>query len=83
MSNSRSVSPAISKMHWLVIGWVGVGALFTITFPVAMWRVSQTPKFTGQAFNSFDCAGQKPTERTVTTSEMCASLVVKPLPAKK
>jgi hypothetical protein len=83
MSNSQSTTPPISKMHWLVMGWMGVGALFTISFPVAMWRVSQTPKFASQAFNSLDCAGQEPAKRTITTSEMCASLVVKPLPAKK
>ena len=83
MSNSQSTKPTISKMHWLVMGWMGVGALFTISFPVAMWRVSQTPKFASQAFNSWDCAGKVPAERTVITSEMCASLVVKPLSAKK
>ena len=82
MSNSRSISPAISKMHWLVMGWMGVGALFTVSFPVAMWRVSQTAQFPGQSFNSLDCAGQKPAQRVVITSEMCASLVAKPL-AKK
>ncbi len=78
-----SSSPQISKMHWLVIGWMSIGALFTVSFLVAMWRVSQTPQFTGQAFNSLDCAGKKPDQRTITTSEMCASLVVQPLPAKK
>ncbi len=83
MSNSRSISPAISKMHLLVMGWMGIGALFTVSFPVAMWRVSQTPKFASQAFNSLDCAGQKPAQRVIITSEMCASLVAKPLPAKK
>ncbi len=82
MSNSHSNAPTISKMHWLVMGWMSVGALFTISFPVAMWRVSQTPKFAGQAFNSLNCAGKMPAERTVTTSETCASLVVPPL-AKK
>jgi hypothetical protein len=83
MSNSQSTTPSISKMHWLVMGWMGVGALFTISFPIAMLRVSQTPTFAGQSFNSFDCAGKMPTERIVTTSEECASLVVPPLPAKK
>lgn len=82
MSNPRSISPTTSKMHLLVMGWMSVGALFTISFPVAMWRVSQTAQFPGQSFNSLDCAGQKMTKRTVVTSEMCASLVVKPL-AKK
>ena len=83
MSNSRSIFSASSKMHWLVMGWMGIGALFTVSFPVAMWRVSQTPQFAGQAFNSSDCAGKKPVERIVITSEACASLVVPPLPAKK
>jgi argininosuccinate lyase len=91
MSNSRSrsvaegksIASATSKMHWLVVGWMGVGALFTTSFPIAMWRVSQTPKFAGQSFNSLDCAGKMPSERIITTSEACASLVVPPLPAKK
>jgi hypothetical protein len=83
MPNYRSVSPTTSKMHWLVMSWMSVGALFTVSFPIAMWRVSQTPQFAGQAFNSLDCAGQKPAERIITTSEACASLVVPPLSAKK
>lgn len=83
MSNPQSITPAISKMHWLVMGWMGVGALFTVSFPIAMWRVSQTPKFASQSFNSLDCAGKMPSERIITTSEACASLVVPPLPAKK
>ncbi len=78
-----SNSPTISKMHWLVMGWMGIGALFAVSYLVAMWRVSQTPQFTAQAFNSLNCAGKKPDQRTITTSEMCASLVVPPLPAKK
>lgn len=83
MPSSRLAASTTSKMHWLVMGWMGVGALFTVSFPVAMWRVSQTPQFTGQAFNSWNCAGKVPDQRTVTTSEACASLVVPPLPAKK
>jgi hypothetical protein len=81
MSNSRST--AIPKMHWMIIGGMGIGALFTVTLPIAMWRVSQTPKFSAQAFTSLDCAGQQPPQRTVTTSEQCASTVVAPLSAQK
>jgi hypothetical protein len=83
MSNFQSNSPKVSKMHLLVMGWIGIGALLALSFPVAMWRVSQTSKFAGQAFNSLDCAGRELPTRNVTTSAMCASLVVQPLPAKK
>ncbi len=82
MSNSRSTAPTIPKMHWLVMGWMSLGALFTISFPVAMWRVSQTPKFAGQAFNSLDCAGKNLPDRQIITPEMCASLRVAPLSSK-
>ncbi len=70
-------------MHKIVWGWAGVGAAMAVTLPIAMWRVSQTPQFIGQSFNSWNCAGKMPDQRTVMTSEMCASLVVPPLPAKK
>jgi hypothetical protein len=81
MLNSKILSD--SKMHLLVLGWVGIGGIFTLVFPVAMWRVSQNPKFIGQALRSQDCAGRKPSQRVVITSLMCANLVVQPLPAKK
>jgi hypothetical protein len=76
------MSSRISRMHWLIIGWMGIGTLFVLTFIIAMWRVSQTPKFTGQAFNSLDCAGKSLPDRQVITAEMCAKLRVAPLPAK-
>lgn len=69
-------------MHKIVWSWVGVGAVFACTLPIAMWRVSQTSKFIGQSFNSWDCTGKMPDQRIITTGEMCASLVVPPLPKK-
>ncbi len=69
-------------MHKIVWGWTGIGVILAVTLPIAMWRVSQTPQFAGQSFNSWNCAGKMPDQRTVTTGEMCASLVVPPLPKK-
>jgi hypothetical protein len=69
-------------MHKIVWSWAGLGAVFAFTLPIAMWRVSQTPQFIGQSFNSWDCTGKMPGQRTVTTGEMCASLVVPSLPKK-
>jgi hypothetical protein len=74
---------SIPKMHAPVMLWATVGSLFAVTLPIAMWRVSQTPKFPDQAFTSLDCAGLLPPQRTATTPEGCASLTVQPLPAKK
>jgi hypothetical protein len=65
------------------MGWMGIGTLFLLTFLVAMWRVSQTPKFAGQAFNSLDCAGKYLPDRQVITAKMCANLQVAPLPPNK
>jgi hypothetical protein len=73
----------IPQMHKYVIGWLGLAGICAVTFPIAMWRVSQTPKFSDQAFVSQDCAGQDLEKRTVITSEMCGNLKVQPLPAKK
>ena len=73
----------IPQMHKYVAGWLSLAGLCAITFPIAMWRVSQTPKFADQAFKSQDCAAQNTETRKVITSEMCASLKVEPLPAKK
>jgi hypothetical protein len=73
----------IPRMHKYVAGWLGLASICVLTFPIAMWRVSQTPKFSDQAFVSQDCAGQDLGKRTVITSEMCGNLKVQPLPAKK
>jgi hypothetical protein len=69
-------------MHKIVWGWAGLGTVFAVTLPIAMWRVSQTPKYSDQAFNSLDCAGKMPEKRAVTTPELCASLKVEPLVKK-
>jgi hypothetical protein len=73
----------IPQMHRYVAGWLSLAGLCAITFPIAMWRVSQTPKFPDQAFRSQNCAAQDTPTRTVITSEMCGNLKVAPLPAKK
>jgi hypothetical protein len=84
MNNTKSSNaPGIPKMHWLVLGWVGISGYLAVAFPVAMWRVSQNPKFIGQAFKSQDCATRELPTRVIITSTMCAELVAQPLPAKK
>jgi hypothetical protein len=35
------------KMHKIVFAFVGIFALFAVTYPIAMWRVSQMDKFRG------------------------------------
>ena len=60
------------KMHKYVWAWVTVFATFTVSFPVAMMRVSQTDKFVGQPLNSLTCEGQMPTQRAVTQFATCA-----------
>jgi hypothetical protein len=84
MNNTKSSNgQSIPKMHWLVLGWVSISGYFAFAFPVAMWRVSQDPKFIGQAFKSQDCTTRELSTRVIITSEMCAEVVAKPLPAKK
>ena len=47
-------------MHKIV--WVRVGflTLFFMTFPIAMWRISQKEKFPGFHVKSFTIEGQSP-----------------------
>lgn len=59
------------KMHKYVWAWVAVFAAFAASFPIAMMRVSQTEKFTGQPLNSLTCEGQVPTQRIVTQFVTC------------
>src|SRR4028119_1850283 len=44
------------------IVWVSVGVLtlFFLTFPIAMWRISQKEKFPGFHVKSFTIEGQSP-----------------------
>jgi hypothetical protein len=84
MKNTKSLGVQhIPKMHWLVMGWFGISGYFALAFPVAMWRVSQDPKFIGQAVRSQDCTTREPQTRVVITSMMCTEIVAQPLPAKK
>ncbi|MEG4232625.1 hypothetical protein QUA40_11005 [Microcoleus sp. Pol11C3] len=48
------------EMHKIVWVSVGVLTLFFITFPIAMWRVSQKEKFRGFHVKSFTIEGQSP-----------------------
>ncbi|WP_228056974.1 hypothetical protein [Tychonema sp. LEGE 07203] len=46
-------------MHKIVWVSVGVLTLFFVTYPIAMWRVSQKEKFLGSHVKSFTVEGQK------------------------
>ena len=48
------------EMHKIVWGGVGVLTLFFVTYPIAMWRVSQMEKFRGSHVKSFTLEGKKP-----------------------
>lgn len=69
------------EMHKIVWVSVGVLTLFFMTFPIAMWRVSQKEKFRGFHLKSFTIEGQnpanavanKPAEPTATNSSASAS----------
>ncbi|WP_333160965.1 hypothetical protein [Microcoleus sp. Pol12B4] len=47
-------------MHKIVLVSVGVLTLFFMTFPIAMWRVSQKEKFRGFHVKSLTIEGQNP-----------------------
>jgi hypothetical protein len=51
---------AAREMHKTVWVSVGVLTLFFMTFPIAMWRVSQKEKFRGFHVKSFTIEGQSP-----------------------
>ncbi|WP_341731186.1 hypothetical protein [Microcoleus sp. EPA2] len=58
------------EMHKIV--WVGVGVLtlFFVTYPIAMWRVSQKEKFFGSHIKSLTVEGKNPADtpaKNVTT----------------
>jgi hypothetical protein len=44
--NSPKPLPA-QKMHKIVFAFIGIFTLFAVTYPIAMWRVSQMDKFRG------------------------------------
>jgi hypothetical protein len=47
------------KMHDIVWILVGLFGLFAITFPLAMWRVSNMEKFQGSHVKSLVVEGEK------------------------
>ena len=59
METKNKPLPA-KEMHKIV--WVGVGVLtfFFVTYPIAMWRVSQMEKFRGSHVKSWTIEGKKP-----------------------
>ena len=59
METKNKPLPA-KEMHKIVWGGVGVLILFFVTYPIAMWRVSQMEKFRGSHVKSFTLEGKKP-----------------------
>ena len=53
------------KLHRYVGGWLGLMATCGLTLPIAMGRVSQAAKFSGQPVKSHNCQGQRPSQPQV------------------
>ena len=81
------------EMHKIVWISMGVLALFFVTFPISMWRVSQKEKFLGSHVKSLTIEGKKPdnavaskqTELAIASSTTPSALAVesqKKLPDK-
>jgi hypothetical protein len=71
---------SVKKMHQYVLLWVGIFVAFVVTLPIAMARVSQSPKFMGQAVKSLDCNGKSLKKRAVVSwNDACRSMQVSPL----
>jgi hypothetical protein len=70
----------VQRMRQYVLGWVGIFVAFMVTFPIAMSRVSQTPKFTGQAVKSLECNGKTSKAKGVISwADTCRQMQVEPL----
>lgn len=66
-----------ARMHQCVFGLAGLMAVFAVTIPIAMKRVSSTEKFIDQPLNSQTCEAQKPEKRTVVSwLETCRHITV-------
>jgi len=69
------------EMHKIVWISMGVLTLFFVTYPIAMWRVSQKEKFLGshvksltiEGENSANAVANKPAKPTATNSSASAS----------
>lgn len=81
------------EMHKIVWISMGVLTLFFVTYPIAMWRVSQKEKFLGSHVKSLTIEGKKPdnavaskpTEPVIASSTTPSALAVdtqKQLPQK-
>jgi hypothetical protein len=76
------MAKTVLKMHRYVLGLTGVMALLGITLPIAIWRVSSSPKFTGQPFHSQTCTAKQPSKpEVVSWLETCRHMQVTPLPS--
>jgi hypothetical protein len=75
MNNSKT------QMHYIILGLTSVMGAVAVSVPIAMSRVSSTPKFAGQPFNSQTCETANPAQRQVTSwNQTCRYLSVAPLP---
>jgi hypothetical protein len=79
MQNSPGPN-STAKMHKYILGLTGVMIAFGVSFPIAMIRVSATPKFAGQPLNSQTCDSKQPATRAITSwVETCSRMSVAPI----
>jgi hypothetical protein len=72
-----------TQIYNIVLSLTGVMALFAISIPIAMLRVSATQKFAGQPLKSQTCATRTPIDRKVLSWLECSRMTVAPLPDSK
>ncbi len=65
------------KMHKYVWGGVAIFSAFCVTFPIAMARVSQHEKFSGQPLKSLTCDGKIPSQKQITPFAVCLQMAKK------
>jgi hypothetical protein len=74
---------ATSTLHKYVLGLMGLMITFGATVPIAMIRVSNTPKFALQPFNSQTCDSKQPADRIVTSwIAACSRMSADPIAPK-
>jgi hypothetical protein len=75
MTVTRKENAAL--MHRYVIAWMLLFGAIAVTFPIAIWRVSQNPRYIGQAVRSENCESQS-TSSPVSWWQNCRNLSVRP-----
>jgi hypothetical protein len=76
------MNQSIHQMQRYVLGGVAIMVGAAVSFPIAMARVSATPKFAGQAVISQTCEGRNPTpHQVVSWLDTCRHMQVNSPPA--